>query len=370
MIKNNARISKIKEERHLLLNMVNDSIKNNGSVVADDVMMISEVLDYDEKNIKKYEAIVNAQELIVNLTKEITDAKNEEEIIAIRKKLNYYINKIKNEIKKRNINPEYLEKYQNSISYLRKDIAKYIRFLKRANTICEIENLNSNYESLSEEDKEKLKKLLRTEARYNHRNLNYKEKTNSKPKDNKNISHEGMEKRVLEQNNTQKDEKIPETNKQEKNTIGGLDIDKFVDTVKKAAENSIISDVEYLEKRIKDYNISYRIDTTYDYSKSIFVDIVSMIKNIPIYLQNQKKIKYMEQESERFYRGADLISYIAYLKQKNSIRQALKSVFNRTYLYSSEGQLLNNHEECAKWLMDYCQRESLQINPLKRAKSL
>ena len=374
MEKNNKideRIIKIKNDRYQLLNIVSDSIKNNRNIVISDIKRISDTLDYDEVYIKMYEAIVKAQELIASLTEEIVYAQTEQEIIAIRKKINYYINKIKSELKKRNIEDNLLIKYQESTNYLRKDIAKYLRLLKREDNIKEIETLNYNYETLSNEDKEKFRKMLNVETRYNQRNLCNKE--NNTPKTNKknesNNINTNQEVLVPTNNETTIDIFKPDTQKKE--TIAGLDIDSFVDNVKNAIENGIISDTEYLERKVKRYNSCYHIDATYEYNNnSIFVDIVNMIKNIPIYKKNKKRIRKMEKESKKYYSGADLISYIAYLKKKNSIRQGLKSIFNRTYLCSNEGRLLNDHNECTKWLLNYCQKESLNINYLNRTKSI
>ena len=390
IMKNNEKIAKIKNERHTLLTMVNDSIKNNSDIVNNDIKTISEILDFDEKSVKKYEAIVNAKELIVSLTVEISEAKTEEEIFNLRKKLNYYINKIKAEIKKRDIDPEYLTTYPNSISYLRKDIAKYIRVLKRNNNINEIENLNNEYETLTDEDKEKLKKMLNAENRYNHRNLNPQEKpkkntpkameeienleaendvTSKAMEENENLeaenevmpkTHEG-----LVPTNEQKPIVISPNNALGKSLVPSQDIDSFIDGVV-----STIDDVEFLNNRINLYNGRYHIDTIYGYNNSIPTGIINMIRNIPKYKQNKKRIKIMERESQKYYSGADLISYIAYLKKINSVRQGLKSIFNRTYLHSEEGRLLNDHEECAKWLLKYCNENSLNVNFLTRRKAL
>ena len=69
----------------------------------------------------------------------------------------------------------------------------------------------------------------------------------------------------------------------------------------------------------------------------------------------------MEFESQ-FYAGADFIGFIEYTRRQNSIRQGLKSIFNKAYLYSREGYYLNNHDYCSKWIMRFCHARDLDIN--------
>ena len=81
----NKRVDTIKDEHAKLLNMVKEKISENSTNFQNNANEVMAVLKYDEKNIKKYEAMVNAQELIVSLTKQIIEAKSVEEVVAIRK---------------------------------------------------------------------------------------------------------------------------------------------------------------------------------------------------------------------------------------------------------------------------------------------
>ena len=387
------RISKIKQERHDLLTIVSDSIRNNGRIVSTDIKSISELLDYDEKCVKKYEAIVNAQNLIVSLTQEIVMANSEEEIINLRKKLNYYINKVKAELKKRNISEEYINKYCENVSNLRKDIAKYVRYLKRENNISEIDNLYHNYDTLTEEDKTKFKKMLSNEVRYNHRNLNPTPQVKkSRPK-----KEEKIVEIINEENNNQNDmvEITPQSKVAEpieENDINEFaafapavkpkeDIDEFdltgIIPKKKPEEKMTLrvvssidevneDDVKYLNVKIQSFDRQYRIQIPYSYDEPFLTRVAHMLKNIPLYKANQKGIKTIESDIHKYYGGSDLISYLAYLNKINSIKHGLKSIFNRTYLHSEENRLLNSHEKCAEWLLDYCKKNSLEVNFLTR----
>ncbi len=98
------KINKIKNDRILVLNTIKERITLSNSGVNDNVSMALEVLKFDDNNTKEYEAILKAQDLINDLTKQIINAKTVEEVNAIRNKLNYYINKVKKEYAKRNIN--------------------------------------------------------------------------------------------------------------------------------------------------------------------------------------------------------------------------------------------------------------------------
>ena len=171
MNKDGLRIEKIKSDHAELLKKVRESIITNHENLKGNIEEVVTVLDFDEKSIKKQEATIKAQELVTTLTKEILDAKTKEEIIEIRKRLNYYINKIKTEIKRRELDESYLNAYQEKVTYLRKDIAKYIRFLKREENISEIDHLYSNYDNLNKEEMTDLKKALKREINYNRRNL-------------------------------------------------------------------------------------------------------------------------------------------------------------------------------------------------------
>ena len=139
MERNDLRIEKIINERKNLLDLVKANIiKDQNEYLRDDIVNIVTVLVKDEEHVKSYKAVIKAQALIEDLTKQIVEAKTVEEIAKIRNKLNYYINKIKKEAISRGISEEDCNKYYEHASILRKDIAKYIRFLKKEQRIEEL----------------------------------------------------------------------------------------------------------------------------------------------------------------------------------------------------------------------------------------
>ena len=130
------KIAKIKETHKFLIEKVKQEIEEKNHVLNLNIGDLTSLLDYDSTMVKKYEAVVKAQELIDEFTTSIKNSNSVEEIKAIRNKLNYYINKIKKEIKDRGLSEEEFNKYYMNATNLRKDIAIYVRFLKRD------ENLN------------------------------------------------------------------------------------------------------------------------------------------------------------------------------------------------------------------------------------
>ena len=359
------RINRIKKDRQELLLVVSSSIKNNGNIVSADVKKISEIIDYDEKCLKNYEAIIKTQNLIASLTEAIASANSEEEIIKIRKKLNYYINKVKMELKKRNVSEEYVNKYSESIGNLRKDVAKYIRVLKRENKLLEIDKLYHESDKLMPEEYEKFQKLVSNEIRYNRRNLNYKSKEN-KEKNIEVVTPVTIIEPSIEEEKTQEVSE-PVTN------VEYLAEDVIVDAKNEGKIGFILSskdfknvDIEYFNSKIESYDRQYQIQVPYSYEKSIFTRVNSMFKNIPLYKQNKKIIKKMKDDSQMYFSNNELISYIAYLTKVNSIKHGLKSIFNKTYLYSREGKLLNDHTRCMEWLLNYCRKNFLGVKLLSR----
>ena len=357
MMTNEEKIEKIKNERFELLKKVSESVKNNSnelSLEIDDVLM---QLNLDEVSVKRYEALVSAQELIENLTSQIVETNDPQEIIEIRKKLNYYINKIKNEAKKRQISQEKLDTYQAKASYLRKDIAKYIRFLKRENNINEIESLNSKIETLSKDDLKKLKRLIKNELSY--------VKRNSQDETSKKSIHVDDEKKEVVENSKENDslQVIIDNQKVEddkKDSFLNLKIDKANISRFSIPELHLENINDFLDYKVDKFRKMYGIKDTYDYGNSIFSNLINFVKNVPIYYYNRKRIRNMQFESDVFYGGQDLLGYVEYSLQRNSIKNGLKSLFSKSYLYSDETKCLNDHNRCVEWIVEHCNLDSYQ----------
>ena len=334
---NQEKLLKIKEDNKELLTRVRSTIIEDGVNLSDSVDEIFKVFETLDLNQKKYEAILQAKELIFKLINEITTASTKEEIFEIRKKLNFYINKIKNELNKRHIDKELIA-YQEKISTIRNDIAKYVRFIKRIDNIKTIEELNSKYSTLSDEEIKEFKKLLKNEIAYNKRNLN----PNVKPK----------KVETIRDNDVTSNEEIARTT-----NINHEQTSETTENVFSELEGSLEA---FLTKRSNVYNTRYGIIKTYQYTKSLRKNALILVKNIPIYLKNKKKVKLLERDATIFYGGIDLISFIEYTRLNNSVRNALKNIFSKSYLDSKEWEYLNTCESCVSWLTDYCnKREAL-----------
>ena len=373
MNRDGIRIEKIKSDHIELLKKARNDILENREKVAESINDVISIIDFDEKSVKKQKAAHQAQELIATLTKEIVEAKTKEDVIEIRKKLNYYMNKIKAEIKSRELDEKYLTDYQAKITYLRKDIAKYIRFLKREDNIAEIDKLYSNYENLSKEEMVTLKKALKKEVNYNRRNL-------AEPKE----IIEDFD--IVEDINPQSEsemymeETIEEYSEKENDFVFVPteemfeEVDYQYEEPKKAPRRPgfqlsstgikavEFSDVEdYLSSAVKNYNGIYNIKQTIDYGrKGLGKNMANFFRNIPNYIHNKKAVKKMERDYCRYYAGSDLRSYIEYVKRRNSISQGLKCIFSRTQLYSNNN--LVEHDKCTIWLYEFCKKHGMSIS--------
>ena len=104
------KIEKINNERILMLNIIKENINKNNISLSNNLNNIISTLNEDEKNTKKYKSILKAKQLIFELTEQIIIATSIEEITNLRKKINYYINKIKKELASREINEEVFDK--------------------------------------------------------------------------------------------------------------------------------------------------------------------------------------------------------------------------------------------------------------------
>ena len=408
--KNKERIEIIKEERYELLKEVRESINNGNDAVIENAENIIEALDYDEKNIKKYEALKEAQTLIESLTKEIANAKTKEEIEVLRKKLNYYINKVKNEAKKRNI--DYSEYYEN-VTNIRKNIAKYIRFIKRRDQIEELEKINEMYDELDKEAQKKLSRQISSARNYNTRvikeqktpkvvvieknaeNLVQKEVKKAieavpnefidEIKDDNEVIKDEEEHRDVDfvlvgynNENLNVDDLVEDqsdnkavsiiNNIDEEPTKAMIVLNRKIDNSERKKslyfqiEDEYASDEEFVAAKVDEFGHRYKISEAYEYSNSIGKNMISFIKNIPIYNANKRKIKRMMCEYSLFHRSDDLGIYIEYVRKDNSIIEGLRKIFNKSSLYNREDEYLDNHERCVNWILSFVKENNIRLN--------
>lgn len=320
------KITKINDDRNLMLNIAKEHI--NSSNLDECLSDITSVLYVDEQNTKEYKDIIKAKQLILELTEEIVNASSLEEVIKLRKKINYYINKIRKEINSRKISQYKQYMMQKEVSYLRENLSMYIRLLKRNSNLERISNYYNEINNLSQEDNITFKKLVSNELRYNKRVLNNLENDNKLSKPLK---------------------KIKET----KNSTTPL-------------VNNILSKDDFLIERIKYYNSIYNLDEIYSYNGSLIQNIVSLFKNISVYNWNKKIIKIAEKDYKIFYNGEDLAGFIEYSKKRNSIKTALEYIFKSSHLSKNEAQCLFNHEKCKEWIVKFYDYEDSMYKKTKQ----
>ena len=312
-MKSNEVLLQIKKDRITLLSNVKKCIINNSNNFGVSASEISKLLTEEEKTSKKMETIINIEQYISELASRIVNAKDENEVIEIRKELNKSINKVKNEMTKRNIDEESLADYQEKAKNLRKDISRLIRYHKRIEKINRIEELN-NKENVSEDETIELKKLIKNEKNYNARNIK---------------------------------EYIPVKNSEELK-INPLNYKK---TNKKNLYCGSLK--TFFDGITMHYNKQYAIAPTKEYTNSRIKNILIFFGNISKYISNGKKLKIMKKDLVTFYNGDDLVAYTEYVKNRNSFTHGLKNIFSKTYLSSDYSKNLNKHDKCAEWLENF-----------------
>ena len=390
----NEKLEKIKSDHRKLLEIAMESIAENGQELGDKIHAIFNCIEYDEKQANKYKALLDAKYTIENLVNMILNATTPEEIIKIRESLNYYINKIKKEMVSRNLSDDMITSYQRQASYLRKDIAKSIRILKRENNIDSIEGLIMLSDVVIPDDDQTLKKMIRNEMKFNDYYL--KPRKVKIPKDGQSIDSPDEEPKKNDNQTIVQNTDYFDLSKRLDETFAilenpkddGLEIhdieeafkpllsdreihenveknyDAFEGLKTKTIDNSskYASEKDFLYAMANRYTRQYRIENPKEYGTSTGKNIVRFFGNIPTYICNKQAVSEMQYDSSVFYSGSDFVSFIEYTRRKNSIRNALKSVFNKSYLNSFEGQCLNEHKKCVEWMQAYCRENGLEVN--------
>lgn len=398
------KIKNIDDERLSLLNNVKSSLINRKNDLDFNMEKTLTYLTFYDKNAKEYKAILRAKNTINSLLEEIVNAKNEEDIIKIRKRLNYYINLLKNELKDRHISESRLNRLYDSITVTRKDIAFYLRILKRRKNIEEIDQLYKSNQ-LSFEQKDRLKKLITNERRYNKINNN---KVNiylvdNKPYNNSKEVKERYEYEELKQlflknkkvNNIENIEDtyednndVLETQKKEVNNLAiknnslaiansnfKLEKNKLLKSPQKNIIKALFNkfDINYnnlleeLRLKVQIFKNNYNHITPHRYQGNILNKIVTFIKNISLYKYNNKQISIIEQEHNYNFEDEDLKAYLEYIKKQNSLEYALSNIFNNSNLSKREKECLDNHYRCAEWISRYYINDSNSLTYIKIA---
>ena len=311
---NNKRIEKIIDDNKVLVNNAKIGILNSKIKLVRDLQYCFFAIKFNEKDSKKLERFEREQAYILDSINKISEEDNLDRIIELRKKMNYYLSKMKKELELKKLSEDLIDNYQNSLNQYRKDVAKYIRYLKRNNNINEMQLLNNNISNLSDEEKTNLKKIIRREQNYNCKNL-----------------------------------KVGNINK----LCCNLSIKKDDSTRIKIAsglidkENKTIG--EFLDDRINTYKEKYHLRQIHNFDL-YGGNCLKLVKNIPNYLKNKKIINVMKKDCLCFNRGKDFQGFIEYHKERNSIKDAIKAVINKHYRDSKRRRLIEDDKFCREWI--------------------
>lgn len=346
------KINKINNDRKLMLNLIKENLNKNKNNLLDNINIVFDTLDFDNQNIKEYKAIINAKKLIFELVEEISKATTIEEITNLRKKINYYINKIKKELIKRNVNQDLFNKTLNSVDSLRSNISMYLRFLKRQNKISEIENLFENINNLSDESNARFKKILTNELKYNKRIINHLESNPTQKA--KNPPRKGT---ITETNTSKTETKLT----QEEQTTNQKHIELPLNLLNNSDDKSshteqhidLFNGQNFLAGRLEYYKSQYIFANLLTYNNNFFQNCINFFRNIQSYIFNKRIITNAERDYNIFYRGNDLKYFIDYSKKRNSIMTALAIIFESSHLSKREIECLYDHNKCLQWIIEF-----------------
>jgi hypothetical protein len=110
--------------------------------------------------------------MILDLSLQIANATTIEDVKKLRNRINYYIEKIKKELKKRNISLFDMISIKDNTKSIQEDIITYIDCMKREKIISEIIRLNDNFDNLNNYELKYLHELLHNELSYIRKNIN------------------------------------------------------------------------------------------------------------------------------------------------------------------------------------------------------
>lgn len=353
-----SKIKKINDERIIMLKMTKDSLSDNNKTLVDSLNNICSTLYFDDLNSKEYKSISKAKELIYQLTEEISSAKSIDDIVNLRNKINYYINKIKKELLKRNISQKEYNEMNSKVDSLRKNISGYIRYLKRNSMLSEINDLNDNFDNLINDDKVILKRLINNEIRFNNRYYSsFNNNNNNTGKDNivLNISTE-----ISEDNQDSLDIDVSKLKDIDDNEDINFNFNFNISN--KNVDESYLNfefSEKYLLDNVEHYAYRYKFSELLEYDGVFFKNILTFFRNIPRYSLNKKLIKSAERDYNMFYHGKDLNYFINYSKKRNSIRTALDIIFKSSRLSKREIECLYNHSKCKEWINEFYNQQNV-----------
>lgn len=377
MNKIQEKINKVEYNRNEAIKLVRRSLIDSCNITINNIDSLLEKVE--DKNSKQYKSLTKLQKLLMRFIDEIVFAQNVEELINTRKKLNYYITKVRKELENRQIDIISEETYKGSIALLRDDIKEYIRCFKRNNNIALIKGLYK--EKLTRQEKKDITKKLSNERRFTKRilekysnprflptnDIDYRDTNGMREI----IFEEPIE--IVEENNSKypffkkikenkietKDIEVPETIEFEP-----LDLEEPIEINLRAPQIQVKTPEEsnqevdvfpeetiettktpeeriYINTRMIQESTNYVMRKTKRYEGSFIGNISSLISNVPGYIHNKRIIELMKSKYANIYRGSDLRELIHISEDTNSFKKAIETIFNRTKI----GKKLNKSVE-------------------------
>ena len=320
----NKRIEKIINDNKILINEAKQDILYNKTQLVKNLDYCFFAITFNENNSKKVERFNREKKYILDSIEEISNVEDVDKICDLRKKMNYYLGKMRKELEAKNESSEMLDNLQDSLLSYRKSVARYVRYLKRGTNINQIISLNDKYDSLSDEEKVNLKKIIKREQNYNCKNLKVH---NARILDGKLVINK----------------KVP---------VNKIDVG-LIDKDKKSVAN-------YLDDQIQIYNSRYNLKPLLSYDKYFGKNAVKLVRNVPSYLHNKAIIKVMEEDNAVMNRKKDLKGYIEYHKARNSVLLALKAILVKTYRESESRRRLEDDHYCKRWIADHFYSDELE----------
>lgn len=354
MKSSNEVLDQIKSDRIELLKLVRDSITSDQSPVLNNIDTTLELISKDEEATKQLETITKAKEMISTLMTSAALATTDEELITVRKSLNYYLNKVKKEIQKREMSEELYDKYYESMSYLRNDISECLRAMKRQVKLDKLTALIDSGTLTAEELKE-LKAGLNNEKRFNKRLLEKygsSEGVQRKPKksfakvekkvqpscEELKVEFEAFQENGAESSSDESFEEslvlsIPkiESSSQDDESIDECisELKELIQTEPEKKGDTILST---WQSEIKSHYYRYGLEPPREYGCHLFKNVGTLFSNIGIYYRNKNRAKQMIYDYNIFCRNESLHRLIDYTLYNNSIKEAVGQIFRKTAL--------------------------------------
>ena len=307
-------ITKVTTEREVVLNSIKEKVNSGNDKVLESLDAILEKFEETDKKNKEYVAILKVKEMIESLIDEILKADTLEEVEAIRKKLNYQINKVKSVLVKKGETPADIEAFTEKAKETKNWITEYLRTMKRKANL-DIISL-ANQDEIPEEEKNNILKMVRSESRFNKRINDKLQGIAPKPRVKKEKPVEIPTDEIPTTLETSPEEGasvdlvpvLSNFESTERPRRGYVHLDDFSDTK------------EYWRSR-------YQLEEMAPYDGNIFSRIGSFFKNIPAIVVNRRILRTMVYDHNVYCGAPAFGAAIDDVYQETRIRNGLKGLF-------------------------------------------